>query len=394
LGQPAKLDGMRVLIVHNHCIDFAGDDVAVASESSLLSSMGHEVSLWTQRNDELQRLAPRIETALRLTHNSTFAAALSRRIAEFRPDVMHCHGLFPRITTSAYDAAAAAGVPVVQTLHDFRLVCCANAFLHRNGRTCELCVTGSSYWGAWHRCYRDSWIGSLFVTHALDVHRRAGTLQRRVQRFIAPSESSKSRFVAAGLPDSRIVVKPNFIADTGEPPTGPRDGALFVGRLSPEKGLRTLIDAWRRIDHPLRILGSGPLSHFVSMAADSRIIPMGHRPNGEVGPTMQQARFLVMPSEWIEGCPLVIVEAFANALPVIASRLGAMAEMVEDGVTGLLFAPGDPDDLAAKVAWAFAHGQDMAQMGAAARRVYEDRFSAEKNYPQLVRIYEDAAAEH
>ena len=382
-------DSLRILVVQNHYIGFGGDDVVVASESSLLSAKGHEVSLWSLHNKELTTLRSRIDTALNLTYSRPSKAQLSRHIAEFRPQVMHCHNLFPRITVSAYDAAAEAGVPIVQTLHDFRSSCCINGFLYRNGRICELCVGGSSYWGAWHRCYRNSWVGSFVTARALDRQRREGTLHRGVGCFIALSEPSRRQFIAAGLPEERIVVKPNSIPDPGIPPAGPRQGALFVGRLSPEKGLQTLLKAWESIEFPLRILGGGPLHLTIPAALGRWISVLGHRPHAEVGPAMQQAQFLVMPSEYIEGFPMVIVEAFANGLPVIASRLGTMADVIEDRVTGLLFTVGDPDDLAAKVAWALAHSDRMAEMGLAARRVYDERFSEETNYRALVAIYRD-----
>ena len=382
-------DSLRILIVQNHYIGFGGDDVIVANESSLLSAKGHEVSLWSVHNKDLTTLRGRIHTALNLTYNRQSKARLSRHIAEFRPDVMHCHNLFPQITVSAYDAAAEAGIPIVQTLHDFRAVCCINGFLNRNGRVCELCVARSPYWGAWHRCYRNSWLGSLVTAHALDRQRRAGALERRVGCVIAQSEPSRRQFIAAGLPEERIVVKPNFTPDPGTPRACSRHGALFVGRLSPEKGLQTLVKAWEGIEFPLRILGGGPVR--LSLSADSSrwISLLGHRPHAEVGPAMRQAQFLVMPSEYIEGFPMVIVEAFANGLPVIASRLGAMADVIEDGVTGLHFTVGDPDDLAAKVAWAMTHGDRMAEMGSAARRVYETRYSEETNYRSLLTIYRD-----
>lgn len=383
-------DSLRILIVQNHYVGFAGDDVVVANESSLLSAKGHEVSLWSVHNKDLTTLRSHIDTALSLTYSQQSKAGLSRHIAEFRPDVMHCHNLFPQITVSAYDAAAEAGIPIVQTLHDFRSVCCINGFLFRNGRICELCVAGSPYWGAWHRCYRNSWLGSFVTAHALDRQRRAGTLQQRVECFIALSESSRHQFIAAGLPEERIVVKPNFMSDPGTPPACSRHGALFVGRLSPEKGLQTLVKAWEGIDFPLRILGGGPLRLDISADSSRWISVLGHRPHTEVGPAMRQAQFLVMPSEYIEGFPMVIVEAFANGLPVIASRLGTMADVIEDGVTGLHFTVGDPDDLAAKVAWAITHCDRMAEMGSAARRVYEKRFSEEPNYHALLTIYRDA----
>jgi glycosyltransferase involved in cell wall biosynthesis len=384
------LDSLRILVVQNHYVGFGGDDVVVGNELSLLSAKGHEVSLWSVHNKDLTNLRSYIHTALNLTYSRPSKAQLARHIAEFRPDVMHCHNLFPRITVSAYDAAAEAGIPIVQTLHDFRSVCCINAYLFRNGRICELCVGGSSYWGAWHRCYRNSWLGSLVTAHALDVQRRARTLQRRVRCFIALSESSRRQYIAAGLQAERIVVKPNFMFDPGTPPAGSRHGALFVGRLSPEKGVQTLVRAWEGIEYPLRVLGGGPMQLSLSADLSRCVSVLGHRPHAEIGSAMRRARFLVMPSEYIEGFPMVIVEAFANGLPVIASRLGTMADVIEDGVTGLHFKAGDAEDLAAKVSWAITHHDRMAEMGSAARSVYETRYSEETNYHALLTIYRDA----
>lgn len=384
---------MRVLIVQNHCIGFGGDDVVVANESLLLKSHGHQVSIWSLRNDDLTSFGSKVEVVLNAAYNRKAKIGLSQRIAEFRPDVMHCHNLFPQITPAAYDAANEANIPVVQTLHDFRAFCCIAAFLHRNDQQCMRCVTGSSYWGAWHRCYRNSWLGSVLFAHALASHRRQLTLQQKIQRFIALSEASKNQFIAAGLPDTRIRIKPNFIFDPGYPLRESRDGALFVGRLSPEKGLATLITAWEDIQYPLRILGSGMLMSTLSQTANPWLTWLGHQPNAEVGQYMRQAKFLVMPSEWIEGFPLVLVESFAHGLPVIASRLGAMAEIIDDGITGLLFTPGDTRDLTAKITWAIAHPERMTAMGHAARRVYEQRYTPDENYRQLMQIYGEAIDE-
>jgi hypothetical protein len=216
------------------------------------------------------------------------------------------------------------------------------------------------------------------------------TWRRLVHVYIAPSEFARHKLIVGGLPGNRIVVKPNFMSDPGTPLACSRHGALFVGRLSPEKGLQTLVKAWEGIEFPLRILGGGPLRLYLSADLSRWISVLGHRPHAEVGPAMREARFLVMPSEYIEGFPMVIVEAFANGLPVIASRLGTMADVIEDGVTGLHFTAGDPDDLAAKVAWAITHSDRMAEMGSAARRVYETRYSEETNYQSLLTIYRDA----
>jgi glycosyltransferase involved in cell wall biosynthesis len=380
----------RVLIVQNHCVGFGGDDVVVANESALLASKGHEVSLWTLRNDELKAPAQIIETAWHVAYNRAARDELACHVARFGPDVMHCHNLFPRITASAYDAAARYGVPVVQTLHDFRSVCCANAFLYRDGKGCDRCVTGSTYWAGWFGCYRGSRLASLWVARALDVHRRSGTLQRAVQRFIALSQASRRKFIEAGLPADRVVAKPNFTPDPGTPQAA-RGGALYVGRLSVEKGIATLARAWQGIDYPLDVLGTGPSAAPLQRVASGPITLLGHGDSAAVALAMQRARFLVMPSLALEGFPMVVAEAFANGLPIIASRIGTLAEVIDDGLTGLHFHPGDAVDLARKVQWAIAHPERMAEMGRAARRAYETRYSAELNYRQMMRIYEQAA---
>lgn len=390
---PKMSDSLRILVVQNHCIGFGGDDVVVASESSLLSAKGHEVSLWSVHNKDLKSLGSRIHTALSLSYSRQSKARLSRHIAEFRPDLMHCHNLFPRITVSAYDAAAEAGIPIVQTLHDFRFVC-INSYLHRNGRICELCVAGSSYWGAWHRCYRNSWLGSLVTGRALDLQRRAGTLQQRVGCFIALSELSRHRFIAAGLPGERIVVKPNFVHPDPCTRTGNGEYALFVGRLSPEKGVRTVVAAWKRLSTkiPLVIIGDGPertrLEAEAASAGLTNVLFKGQMPRDQALAAINNARFVVISSEWYETFCMVIAEAFACSTPVICSRMGAMQELVADGRTGLHYTPSDPDDLARKAEWAWIHPQEMRAMGKAGRAEYEARYTAEKNYLRLIQIYQ------
>ena len=222
-------------------------------------------------------------------------------------------------------------------------------------------------------------------------HRGRGTWRTKVDRFIALTEFARTKFVEAGFPRDKIAVKPNFVEDGGtRVPEGSRSGALFVGRLSPEKGIGTLLAAWRGLDVPLRIAGDGPLLSMVRGANPPNVAPLGGLPPEAVSQEMTRAAFLAMPSEWYETFGLVIVEAFCQGLPVIASRLGAMAEIVEDGVTGLHFTPGDAQDLAAKIRWASDHPEEMLEMGRTARRIYEQKYTPKVNYDQLIAVYENA----
>jgi glycosyltransferase involved in cell wall biosynthesis len=385
---------VRILLVHNEYVNKGGEDVVLANEAELLKNHGHDVRLGTVSNKSIQGAAAQLRTAL-YTASSPFGARWMReRLDESRPDVVHVHNFFPLLSPSIYAACNERGVPVVQTLHNYRTVC-SNGMLLRNDRPCELCVTGSPYQGVRHRCYRGSVVGSLPVAHMIASHRSAGTWQRRVDRFIALTEFARSRFLAAGFPAEKVVAKPNFVADPGEPelPAGAAAHVLFVGRLAAEKGIATLLRAWEGLDVPLIVAGDGPMRAEVEASPSPRVKAIGWRSSAEVAAEMGRCRFMVMPSEWYEGFPMTLVEAFSLGRPVLVSKLGSMAEVIDDGVTGLHVHPGDPADLAAKVRWAYDHPEAIAEMGRNARAVYEQRYTAERNYALLMAIYEQAAQE-
>ncbi|MBL8660964.1 MAG: glycosyltransferase family 4 protein [Rhodospirillales bacterium] len=381
---------MRILIVHNEYIHKGGEDTVLANETDLLASRGHEVIPATISNRSISGVAGQLKAAL-YTPSSPFGAAWMRQqLVAARPDIVHVHNFFPLLSPSIYRACNERSVPVVQTLHNYRTIC-ANAMLTRDSAPCELCVTGSPYQGVRYRCYRNSAVATLPLARMIAVNRAAGTWQRRVDRFIALTEFARSRFLAAGFPAEKVVAKPNFVADPGPAPAADADApVLFVGRLAAEKGIETLLAAWSRLDLPLVVAGDGPLMPLVQAAASDRIVALGWKTSAEVAAEMGRARFLVMPSSWYEGFPMTLVEAFALGRPVLVSRLGSMAEVVEDGVNGLHVTPGDAADWAAKVRWAYDHPEDMAAMGRNARRIYEERYTADRNYDMLMAVYADA----
>ena len=384
---------MRILQAHNAYQKAGGEDAVVANEGALLTGRGHQVRLWSVDNAAITGPWAKLRTAWQVPYSHTARRRVAAAIAEFAPDVVHVHNFFPLLTPSVYDACRDAGVPVVQTLHNYRTVC-AGALLLRNGRPCEDCIGGSPYQGALHGCYRGSRPGSFAVARMIDRHREQGTWRTKVDRFIALTEFAKAKFIEAGFPADKIAVKPNFVDDQGaRPPEADRHGALFVGRLSPEKGIGTLLTAWRDLDVPLRIAGDGPLLSMAQSTDSHNVVPLGKLPPEAVNQEMARATFLVMPSECYETFGMVIAEAFSKGLPVIASRLGAMAEIVEDRVTGLHFAPGDAHDLAAKARWAADHPEQMRRMGANARRAYEERYAPKVNYEKLLAIYQAAIRE-
>ena len=386
---------MRVLVLHNYYQQPGGEDQIFAAETRLLEAHGNEVIRFTMHNDVIRELGP-LHAAKNLFWNSDVYAELRGLIRKTRPQVMHSHNTFPLISPAAYGAARDEGIPVVQTLQNFRLVC-ANAFLFREAKICEDCIGRRVMWPAvWHRCYRGSAAASAAVIGMLHYHRVRGTWSELVHLYLAPTEFVRGKLIEGGLPPEKVLVKPNFVDWNCVPPTNRGKYMLFVGRLSPEKGVRTLLAAWSsRSDlPPLRILGDGPLREEVQRTAaqSSRVQWLGHRSSEEVQAQMQDASALLFPSEWYEAQPLVVIEAYAAGLAVIGSAIGAAASLIEPGRTGLLHAPGEWGDLADKVLWAWKHGDEMRAMGATGRARFEERYTPAINYRLLRDAYACAAA--
>ncbi|NEX62730.1 glycosyltransferase [Noviherbaspirillum galbum] len=380
---------MRILIAHNGYQYRGGEDTVVEAEVELLRSHGHEVALYSVHNDEIERM-PKVAAAMKAVWSGDTAREAGRLCDDFQPDVVHSHNTFPLISPSLYWTAARRGIPVVQTLHNFRLLCPQPIFL-RDGKICEDCMGKLPWRSVVHRCYRDSAAQSAVVTGMLGVHRMLGTYRDKVTRYIALNRFARDKYIEGGLPADKIRIKPNFIPSATAPQWSGRRGGLYVGRLSTEKGIGVLLQAAGRMErHALEVVGSGPLEEQVRSGFGAAWL--GHLSLEQILRKMQDARYLVVPSICYENSPRTIVEAFSSGLPVIASRLGALADIVNDGVTGLLFNPGDPADLAAKMAWADDHPEEMVRMGMAARAEYEASYTPARNHEMLVSIYEDAIA--
>jgi len=381
---------MKILIAHNAYQMRGGEDEVVDAEISLLRSYGHQVVAYRRHNDELQRLG-KVSAGLATFWSRQSGREIRQACEDFSPDVVHVHNTFPLISPSLYWAADFCRVPVVQTLHNFRLLCPQATFL-RQGRICEDCL-GKSLWRAVERrCYRNSHAETAALAGMLSFHRTLGTFQNKVARYIALNEFCRDKFIQGGLPADRIRIKPNFSlsGQTTSPPVA-RAGGLYVGRLSAEKGVDVLIEAARMLTQAnLQLIGGGPLEATVKAAFGERYL--GFQPLADIFQRMNSALFLVLPSVCYESSPRTITEAFSCGLPVIASRLGALPEIVEDGVTGLLFSPGDSADLAARITWANTHPERMLAMGKAARRQYEAQYTPEANYRVLLDIYHEAIA--
>jgi glycosyltransferase involved in cell wall biosynthesis len=388
---------MKVLICHNYYQQPGGEDVEFLSERAVLLEAGHCVLEFTRRNHEISahNLFSKAKLGLGTTWAHNSGEDLRAVLRKERPDIAHFHNTFPLISPSAYYACQDAGVPVIQTLQNYRLLCPA-ATLYRDGRICEECLDHSVFHGVMHGCYRDSRPATAAVGLMLALHRRMNTWTEMVDRYVAPSEFVGRKFVQAGLPTDRISIKPNLVHPDPGMRTETGEYALYVGRLAKEKGVGTLLQAWALLKDPvpLRIVGDGPIRPALEAQRErsdlSNVHFEGRLCREKLATAMKRAAFLIFPSEWYEPFGLTIVEAFACGVPVIASRLEPVTEMLEEEKTGLYFTPCEATELAAKVEWAWRHPHEMETMGRAARAQYQAKYTAERNYAMLMEIYGQA----
>lgn len=384
---------MQILLCHNHYQQRGGEDLSFAAEAALLEAHGHGVVRYTVHNDAVDAMS-RLQVAARTIWSRESYREVRSLIRRTRPDLMHCTNTFPLLSPSIYYAARAEGVPVVQSLRNYRLLC-PGAYFLRDGKVCEDCLGRTIAWpGVKHGCYRDSRAASAVVATMSSVHRLLGTWTRAVDLFFTPSQFARRKFLEAGFPGDKVAVKPNFI----DPDPGPGDGeggyALFVGRLSPEKGIETLLTAWKLLGGalPLKIAGDGPLEEQVRQASagNESIEYLGALAHHEVLDLMGRARCTIVPSIWYETFGRTIIESFAKGTPVLASRLGCMEELVDEGITGGLFAPGDPADLAAAVMRLLDDRAAADHLRNACRQTYLADYTADSNYRMLLELYERA----
>lgn len=380
----------RILIAHTRYQQRGGEDQVVEAEAQLLSQHDHDIALFTEDNHTIAEM-PR----LRLAMNTIWSRATSSKaevlFRKFRPDILHVHNTFPLMSPSIYWAAARHSIPVVQTLHNYRLVC-PQAMLLRNGKVCEDCLTRLPLPAIRHKCYRDSATQTAVISSMISIHRSIGTFKNKVSAYIALTNFSKSKFIESGLPSERIFVKPNFV-DIPQLARATGSRGLYVGRLSEEKGLNNLREALDILSNTdIDAIGSGPLETELKSSVHLHL--HGWKSSDDVHTAMRKASFLVIPSIWYEGLPVTVIEAFACGLPVIASNIGSLGELIEDGLTGLLFKPGSSRHLAEKISWANTHLQELTEMGKLARLNYEKHFSPDSNYRRLAEIYQHASNDY
>lgn len=388
-----KAASLSVLCVHNRYIQPGGEDQVFESEAQLLAGNGCRVEKVEEQTTYPDGLVRKIAAAVDCVWSRSWHQEFKARLRDLRPDVVHVHNFFSAISPSVYYACREEGVPVVQTLHNYRLLCPAASF-YRDGKICEECLEHGPFHAVRYGCYRDSRLATAALATMLEVHRKKNTWTEMVDCYIALTEFARQKMIQGGLPAEKIRVKPNFVLPDPGPRRGNGDYALFVGRLVDLKGVGTLLAAWSELPPsiPLVIAGDGPYRpEMEKQIADLKLTNVDYRGRLSRQHTldaMKGARFLMFPSEWYEGFPVTIAEAFACGVPVLCSRLGGMQEIVENGVTGLHFTPGDAADVREKVLWAWSHPQETSTMGFAARAEFEAKYGAERNFGMLSEIYE------
>ncbi|TWT49718.1 Glycogen synthase [Rubripirellula amarantea] len=392
---------MKILFLHNYYQFLGGEDLSFNSEVRQLRGHGHEVVTLTRDNRDMNPPAlhqiglGKAGMAARTLWSHSASREIDRAIKLHRPDIMHCNNLFPQLSASVYRPARLAGVPVVQALRNYRYFC-ANSFLFRDGKVCEDCLSKSfPTSGIRHACYRDDRLATSTVVAMQWTHRTIGTWRRAVDAYFTPSEFARSVYVRGGFDPNQVHVKPNFIDPDPGPGPGQSGDAIFVGRLSQEKGLDVILRAWKRLPDPptIQIVGDGPLrEQVITMANENpRINYVGHLSHADLLQRIGDAKFLVMPSVWYETFGRTIAESFSRGTPVLASRLGAMEELVDDGVNGFLFTAGVDDDLAKQVLKIQALSRkDEMEMRQSARDRYLQHYTEPATYTKLMEIYDAA----
>ncbi|MEV5962677.1 glycosyltransferase [Kribbella sp. NPDC051952] len=389
---------MRVAMLHNRYRTGqpSGENTVVAQTIDLLRNSGHEIDLYARNSDDIAAMGRKDRALLPFRSVWSFSAErdLTHLLQAQRPDVVHIHNTFPLFSASVLRAAHRLDLPVVATLHNFRLIC-ANAVLQRDGKPCESCVGKLPLAAVKHSCYRESRVQTLPMATSIGVHNTLHTWQRYVTTLVVPSEFVKERYVAAGYDPELFEVKPHAVPHIGEVRSGAGEAVVFLGRLEEDKGFADLLRAWDSSLGKLVVVGDGRLRAEADERArrDPSIQVLGQLPWADGMEVLRSARVAVVPARSYESFGLVVVEAFAHGVPVVASRLGALAELVDDGETGALFEPGDAEGLR-KAMGLLAEPETSIAFGERARQVYLDRFTPERDLAATERIYTDAIVRH
>ncbi len=393
------------MLVHNYygSESPSGENTIVDAEKHMLCTNGHQVDIFSRNSDDIrsQGAYGLIKGGISTPWNPSIYGAIKQKIKTFAPDVVHVHNTFPLISPSLFYAIDSK-IPKILTVHNYRLFC-PSGIPMRSGSVCTECLDQKSALPAViHGCYRDSRIATIPLALSVTLHRKLGTWTQKVDGFIALTHFQKDKLHRAGLPLDKIYVKPNSTSEhlMGKIFPIKHDYVVFVGRLSEEKGLISLIKAWKLmhlsgINTPeLRIIGDGPLRNQLEVMAFG--LPISFL--GQVSPQaakeqIAQAKLLVLPSICFEAFPMVVCEAYAHATPVAASDIGSLPEIVKPNISGDLFEAGNSDSICATVSNLWQDQSKLSRLSEGARKEYEQFYTSQSNYEFMIDIYQKIISE-
>ncbi len=390
----------HILMLHNRYQYAGGEDASTQAEINTLKQAGHQVTLIEEHNDRIKEFSyvDKLKLFFTTAWNPQQYQNLRSQLKTLQPDLLHVQNFFPLFSPSVHHAAKSLKIPTIQHLRNFRLGC-LNAYLYRNEQICQVCVGHNPWRGVLHRCYRNSLEGSLAVWNMITVNRSRKTWDRDIDGLITPSRFAAEKLIEMGINRDRLYIKPNVTRDPlinqSIPPLPERPTFLYLGRLSPEKGVMTLLEAWKRLNQPqwqLNLVGDGPqresLETFGQEFGLHNVTFIGHQPTSQVIEAIKQSTAVIVPSQWYETFGRVVIEAFACGRGVLVSNLGALSELVEEGKTGFLVVPQHIESWQERLNWCGNHLLDMSKIGQQARQVYLEKYTPEINYQQLLQIYQ------
>lgn len=391
---------MKILMIHNYLRPPSGENTVFEQESELLRAKGHKVVTYIRHNNEIEKMGGCSKALIpfRAIWSSATYSDLTRIMEKEKPDVVHFHNIFPLISPAAYRACKNASVPVVQTLHNYRIVC-PGALLFRNNRVCEECAGMKFFSGIKYGCYRQSSIQTAGMAAIINFHRVINTWKESVDLYIALSDFAAVKYRQLGFPSESFFVKTNFLQNPVEPRYTDQGYGIYIGRLGEEKGVDTMLSALRNCpDMPFKVIGDGPVKELFLKTVHEyglkNVEYLGVRSHKECMKYLLDASFLVLPSQCYEGSPMVLLEAMSAGKPAIVSNIGVLPLMIEDGFTGFTFSPGAVGELAEKIKRTYQRPDEARLMGKNSRVIFEERYTSEVNYRMLMEAYQKAIDIH
>ena len=384
---------MRILLIHNSYQQRGGEDTVFESEYNLLSERGNDVEKILFDNKAIASLGDTIMTGFKNIFNPNSARIIEEKIISFKPEVIHTHNFFPLISPSVFFVAKKHKIPILMTLHNYRLIC-SNAILYRDGHICEDCVKKIiPLNGIIHKCYHNSVVQTTAVTLMTSFHKIAGTWKNKIDKYIALTEFGRDKILNSSLKlsEDQVVVKQNFVEDFGDGNNNREEFFVFIGRIIENKGIETLLESLKHFNYKIKIIGDGPLRSRIEDAAlqNKNIEYLGFRDKNFIINTLKKTRGLLFPSLWYEGLPMTVLEAFSTGTPVIGSNIGSLQLLIKDNYNGFHFRPGDAKDLAARIKYLSDNEQQLKHLYVNARNTYLEKYTPEKNYEQLINIYSE-----